>query len=330
MMIATHPESGLQLYGGWLRMPHEVNRILGTLPIPRFEDAAPHLKGTGVGQDVFFWEAEQAVLGKILPSWDQGQIGSCVSHGWGRAVQDLLLIQIAAGTFEGWIGEVAREPIYGGSRVQVGGQRDYSDGSVGAWAAKWVNEWGIVLYAPGQLDGYYNVQRCKQWGHDGVPDNFQQMAKLHPAKTVSQVTTPEGARDATCNLFPVAICGETSRPMKRSPGGWCPKTGNNWPHCECIRGHCVVAGGPSSPFGGDGAFPYAGDTPAFCEQNSWGDYLGSDNNQVKLASGRVIELPQGVYLSRYEDRQSDLQEGDTFAASHAVGFPAQTIPWIIK
>src|SRR5438270_10609848 len=103
--------------------------------------------------------------------------------------------------------------------------------------------------------------------------------------------------------------------MKRQPGGWCPKTGNDWPHCEMVRGVCVVAGGASSPFGGDGAFPWAGDLPAWVEQNSWGAYLGTSNNQVQLASGKMIELPDGCYLSRYEERAADLKQGDTFAAS---------------
>lgn len=316
---------------GWTPDPAESARIVATLERPTFDQAAPHLVGTGEGKDVFLWEAEQKVLGRLLGSWNQGSIGSCVSHGWGRTAQDLMLIQIAMGAAEEWPGaEVCREAIYGGSRYEVGGQHNsYSDGSVGAWAAKWVNQWGILLYmayAGFDLTNGYDVTRCKTWGAKGVPDTLEPIAKQHPVQDVTLVTTPEQARDLLANLYPVGICGSTSRNMKRSAGGWCPKTGNNWPHCEELRGVCVVKGG-SGYAGGDGAFPFAGDKPGFVEQNSWGDYLGSDNNQVQLASGRTIELPAGCYLSAFEDRVADLRQQDTFAAAHGKFWKAQTIPW---
>jgi len=382
---------------GWRNDPRAVAAVLTRLPMPSFETAAPHLKGTGAGNDVFFWDAEIAVLGKQLPPWDQGQLGchdsatevltekgwvrwpdyngtdllgtanpatgyleyqaptavqrceydgplyrvkhesldfavtpnhrmfvcqwdekrgelkpgyafqrvdavdefcgvprhaigifdvdrkqpgygrgdfvglrrgqlfqehyrgevfcatvpnstlvtrrngqvlisgnSCVAHGSGRAAQDLLLIQIAASAAEEWDGEVAREPIYGGSRVQVGGEKgSYEDGSVGAWAADWLRKWGVVIYKSGGdgLDGYYTVERCKQWGAEGVPDNYQTLAKKHPVQTTSQVTTAQAAQDALANGYPISICGQISRTMKRDPGGWCPAVGNDWPHC---------------------------------------------------------------------------------------------------
>lgn len=317
---------------GWRHDPVAVNAFLAQLPRPHFRTAAPHLAGTGEGKDVFAWEIEEKVLGRRLPAWDQSSIGACVSHGWGRAVQDVLLAQVALGNVEEWPGaEVCREAIYGGSRVEVGGQRgSYEDGSVGAWAAKWVKDYGIVFYR--KYDGYdlsggYAVDRCKDWGANGCPAGLEPVARQHPVKEVTQVTTPEQVRDAVANLHFVAICGQTSRAMKRRPGGWCPKTGNDWPHCEEIAGVCVVAGGSNSPFGGDGAFPYAGAVPAFAERNSWGDYLGSENNAVKLASGREIQPPDGVYLSTFEERAADLRQGDTFAASAFQGFPRQQLDW---
>ncbi len=313
---------------GWIYRPEEVLRFTASLPMPVFEVAAPHLKGTSQGRDVFFWEAEQQVLGKVLPAWGQLGIGSCVAHGWGRGVQDLLLIQILLpGSNEGWEGtEVAREPIYGGSRVQVGGERS-GEGSIGAWAARWIKEWGILLYGVPGLEGYYDENRCRQYGSQGVPQALQEMSRLHPVKTVSAVMTAQGVADAVANLYPVPICGQTSRTEKRVPGGWCPKTGNIWPHCEEICGCCLVRGGSRSPWGGDGAAPWSGDTPALVERNSWLDYLGSENADVSLASGKTITLPMGCYLSRYEEREGDLRQGDTFAISGAIGFAAQTIPW---
>lgn len=318
---------------GRLVDPAETERIVSQLAHRDFYAAAPQLKGTGATaaqQDVFYPDLEQKVLGRVLASWDQSSIGSCVSHGWGRAVQDVLLIQIQMGGLEEWPGaEVCREAIYGGSRIEIG-HSPGGEGSVGAWAAAWVKQYGILLYLkyPSlDLTGGYTVARCRQWGDRGVPKDLEDLAKQHPCPDVVPVTTPEQMRDAICNFHPVAICGDTSRPMKRQPGGWCPKTGNQWGHCESERGHFVVKGGSSSPFGGDGAAPFAGDVPAFAEQNSWGDYLGSENNQVTLASGREVTLSQGMYLSTYADRASDLRQGDTFAVASAKGWPRQTLDY---
>jgi hypothetical protein len=297
---------------GWLDNPDEVVRIKSGLPMPVFAQAAPHLKGSGEGKDVFYWELEEAVLGRVLSSWNQKDVGSCVSFGWGRAAQDLYLCQIVRNG-EGWSGyEVATEPIYGGSRVEVGGQRgSYSDGSVGAWAAKWVSKWGILLRKSyGSIDlSHYDTQRCREWGAKGVPDELEPTARQYPIKTVSEVTTAEDARDAIANYKPISICGSQGRTMQRQSGGWCRVSGT-WYHCQEVRGVCVAKG----------------NHPAFVFQNSWGDYLGSTNNRVQLESGREITLPEGCYLSTFEEFERDARTGDTFTTSDAVGYPATDIP----
>src|SRR5215813_6638597 len=99
---------------GWIDDKAAVNAVLATLPNPLFSAAAPHLRGTWTGGSVFFWDAEEQVLGHRLPSFNQGQIGSCVGNGWGRACQDLIILQIALGHREEFHGEgIAPEPIYG-------------------------------------------------------------------------------------------------------------------------------------------------------------------------------------------------------------------------
>ncbi len=197
----------------------------------------------------------------------------------------------------------------------------------GSWAAKFVSEYGIVVYGnkDGQVPGEYDVSRCKTWGYSGVPQQYLTAAKKNPVKTVSLITTPEDAVDALANLHPIAICGSKGRTMKRQKGGYCPVSGT-WNHCQMIRGVLCVAGGSSSPFGGDGAFPYAGNTQALPYNNSWGDYLGSDNNQVRLIDGSEVTLPEGCYLSTLEETKSEFAQEDSFALSGFVGFPAQEIP----
>ena len=139
---------------GWRYEPAQIEWVLSTLPeVTRFSSACMgDLYETGE-TDIFFWELEQKLLGNLLPTWNQGKLGSCVSHGSGRAAQDSLLVGIATGTRYAWEGhEVAREPIYGGSRVNVGGQRgSYEAGSVGGWAAKWLNEVGGLILCEARL-----------------------------------------------------------------------------------------------------------------------------------------------------------------------------------
>ena len=115
--------------------------------------------------------------------------------------------------------------------------------------------------------------------------------------------------------------------MKRRVGGWCSVEGS-WAHCQAIRGRCLVQGGTNSPFGGDGAFPYAGNIEAFEYGNSWGDYLGSENNQVAIASGRTYTLSEGHYLSHPQELESELRQEDTFAFAGIDGWIAEAIKWI--
>lgn len=301
---------------GWIDDPIEVAKVVSALPTPFFGSVCQDVRGSSETTDLFDWEIEEKVLGRQLKVWNQGSVGSCVSFGWGRAVQSLMLAEIMAGEPEQWPdAEVATEPIYAGSRVEVGGGRISGDGSVGAWAGKWVSEKGGILLRKkyGSYDlAEYSESRCRSWGRDGVPDEIEPEARLHPVKTVSVVLTPEQCADAVVNGHFVAFCGSVGFEMKRSTGGFCRRSGS-WAHCQQICGACVVKGGRK----------------ALAIRNSWGDYLGDTNNKVTLESGREITLPAGVYLVEYDDLARDLRAGDTFAASAFVGFPKQKFTWAI-
>jgi hypothetical protein len=303
---------------GYIYSPAHIEWVLSTLPPEAdFSRYGTELYETG-DSDVFFWELEQRLLAQLLPTWNQGQLGSCVSHGWGRALQDRLLVQIAKGVREMWAGfEVAREPIYGGSRVQVGGERgSYQDGSVGAWAAKWAESaGGIILctkYGSIDLSNGYDAKRCREWGAKGCPEELVPEAKKHQA-TVGVMQSGQNCWDALGNWNPVAICGSKGRTMKRQQGGWCQVQGT-WAHCQCLRGRCTVKGGRR----------------AIVYGNSWGDYLGSENNTVELESGRTIILPPGHYLSELDSIDQECRQSDTFAVSHGNGWERLDIPWLFK
>jgi hypothetical protein len=60
---------------GWVYNPVAIDKILSKMKTPYFSQAAPHLKGTGGDKDVFYWELEEKILGKILSAWDQKDVG---------------------------------------------------------------------------------------------------------------------------------------------------------------------------------------------------------------------------------------------------------------
>jgi len=294
---------------GWVDDQGAVEAVLSQLPMPVFSQAAPDLKGSGEGVDIFFWEAEEKVLGARLGAHRQ-IYGTCVSHGWGRGVQDLILVEIAFGKeAEQWEGQVATEPIYGGSRVEIGGGRLRGDGSVGAWAAKWVNQYGVLLRKKyGKYDlTVLDEDLAREWGsyrnREGVPDELEPIAKEHPVGTVSMVTDGDDARDALCNGYPIPVCSGQGFTTTRDSNGFCRPRGS-WSHCMLARGYCVAKG----------------NRPAVPIQQSWGN-SPTGNDRCVLESGREITLPQGVFMIDLDVFHGMLRQRDSFAISQFEGFP---------
>jgi hypothetical protein len=297
---------------GWRYDPKETERVMTKYGISASSDLdLSQLVIEDDNKDIFAWDFEQKVLGKLLSVWDQSSLGSCVSHGSGRAAQDIILTQVALTGSEEWPGfEVNREAIYGGSRVEIGGERgSYEDGSVGSWAAGWLSKYGVLFntkYGNIDLSNGYNVSRCREWGAKGVPDEIEPEAKKHPIQTTTMVNSSEDAWALLGHSYWISICGSKGRTMKRQSGGWCPVSGQ-WNHCQELCGRCTIKGGKR----------------AFVYRNSWGQYLGSENNQIELESGNTITLPDGCYLSHPEEIESELRQQDTFAYSAFKGFPSQ-------
>lgn len=291
------------------------------------------------GRSVFMWDAEVKVLKLTapLPAWNQGQIGSCVSHGWGRGCQDLLLSQIASGAAEEWPGaEVCREAIYGGSRVQSGHDGGGGDGSTGSWAAQWVTQdGGVVFYLkyPGEdLTNGYQVSRCKQWGSRGCPSDLVPTAKEHPVKSAAMVKTSDDVWAALGSGYPVPICSGVGF---QSPlvDGFCARRGS-WAHCMEVRGR----------------FNHPQKGKCFVIQNSWGDYLksqewhaylattglkaiqfvGAGNNVIATTDRGDVTLPQGCFGVTAADMDVIVRENDSYAISGFKGFPAQNIDWFAQ
>ena len=267
----------------------------------------------------FFWAFEEKILGKVLPSWNQGGVGSCVSFGFGRASQDLMLWQIVSGHAEEWPGyEIATEPIYGGSRVEIGGGRISGDGSVGAWAFEWLQSRGVNLrkkYQSADLTKY-SESTCRAFGRNGVPDDIETAAKGNPVKGGARVRNGADVWSAIGNGYPVAICSNVgfNSPLKN---GYCAPSGS-WAHCMEIRGRFV--------------HPTRGKSVVI--QNSWGDYLrprSSEDREIDVVGVGKVLLPEGCFACELSTADRIAKQNDSFALSNLKGFPSRKPnEWLIR
>jgi hypothetical protein len=287
---------------GWVNDPDAVRAVAGTLRFARFRDTEAFGAEYDGPDDVFLWDACRKVTGDVLPPRDQRSVGACVGFGTASAVEHLLCVQIALGANEEYR-DLAPEVIYGGSRVEVGGGRIRGDGSVGAWAAKFVTRYGVV---PRGIHGRHDLRaydeaRCREYGRTGVPDDLEELARKHPVRSVTNVRTWDECRAAVRNGYPVAVCSSQGFTMQRDRDGFCAPRGV-WMHCMAVVG---VRGG-----GRPGAFLL----------NSWGP------NAHTGPRGAGDPSPAGFWAdAAVVDRM--LRQGDSWAFSNAVGFPARKLNW---
>lgn len=289
---------------GWVSDPDAVDAVLGGLPEGEryFADTPAGRAVLGPEEDVYLWAAARQVTGSLLPANNQGSVGSCVGFGYKRAVDTLQCEQIAR-TGTGGFKPVSPEVIYGGSRVEVGGGRIRGDGSVGAWAAKWVKDWGVVsqeAHGPHDLTAY-SEPRARLWGSRGVPDELEPLARESPVQGVALVRTAAECVRALRQGYPVVVCSDQGFDMRRGGDGFARPSGQ-WMHCMCIDGYT------HSPRRG------------FHIENSWGP------NAHTGPTGKG-DPGTGGFWADFSVVDRMLSQGDSFALSNAKGWPARKLDW---
>lgn len=255
---------------------------------------------------VYLWDAYRRIYGVPPPERNQGGVGSCVSFGTASAIESTLANQVLLGIV-GDYRDVAQEVIYAGSRVEIGGGKIRGDGSIGAWAAKFVVQWGIVSRGTvGRYDlSQYDEARCRAWGRSGVPDDLEPEAKKFPVSDAANVRTWAEAKKALANGYGIAICSNQGFTMRRDDRGICRGSGT-WAHCMALDGYHVEDGREYGHI-----------------TNSWGDNAhtgpvgwGNPNKAGFWAESRTIERM--------------LSQGDSWAFSGVTGFPARKIDWNVR
>ena len=236
---------------------------------------------------------------------DRYAVHNCVSQGAAYAVDAVKAVDIVVNKdFELWVAETATEDIYAGSRVQIGrGQIGRDDGSIGAWAARYVNEYGAVARGKyGNVDlRTYDGQKAKRWGMPsvGVPESLIPKARMHSIETVSQVNTYEECRDLIANGYAVTIASNQGFSNRRDSEGFARPEGS-WAHQMSIL-----------------AVDDAYRRPGVLVQNSWG---------VWNAGPKRHNQPDGSFWVDARDiERLVLSQGDSWAFSGYSGFKPQQL-----
>jgi hypothetical protein len=277
--------------------------FLSTLNKPTLALAGPDL-ALDESKDVFLGNA----LLQVNPGWKRGAqtIGSCVGWGWALSVDVLAACDVVLRNEpEAYGGDTLCASVYGFSRVEVRGQKNYGgDGSYGGAAAKAVSNYGTLHLGQAYGTKTYTEQSGtleKSWGRDGVPDNLEPFAKQHKVANVTLVRTFEEAATAIQNGYPVAVCSGQGFSMTLRDGYLTPS--GSWAHCMMFLGVRWK--------------PY----PALYCENSWGNcYTGKPDKNVP----KPFQLSGGWVKAA--TCTSMLNGEDSFALAGFEGFKPRQLP----
>jgi hypothetical protein len=189
--------------------------------------------------------------GHPLPVWKQ-EAPDCVGQAFALAVTIRMAIQPTDFRSDCLPAYAAVEPIYGGSRVEIGYHLEKEEdqfknnGTLGIWAAKWLRHYGVLLrkqYGMHDLTEYTGT-RSINWGRrtdfmnegTGVPDVLEQEAKAFPVNHVFDICTYGDARFILHQGFPIAACTSIMFSRQRDEDGFCSRLETKENHCFCIVG----------------------------------------------------------------------------------------------
>lgn len=216
--------------------------------------------------------------------------GDCVSRGWSHGCEFSLAVwaYFNGGKFT----RVYPPYIYGISRVQIGGGRIGGDGSVGAWAAKGVEQYGVLEWTADLPR--YEAANIRAWGRNGPPASAIEKGKLHTAST-RLVTDWPGLCVAISQGCPVPVCSNQGfQKIVEANGRIEGRASGNWAHCMVLIG-CDTRPGLEA---------------AYC-LNSWGPNAHAPCEKYKALDG----APCGGFWIPRKTVESMLAAKDSYAVS---------------
>jgi hypothetical protein len=171
---------------------------------------------------------------------------------------------------------------------------------VGAWAAKWLKDYGVIpqaKYPAIDLTTYDASVCCGSQDKSGVPDSLEPIARQHPVKTYATVKTFEEAARAIENGYPVTVASNQGFTKMRDSQGFASPQGS-WAHQMCCIG-------------------VRRDRPGILVANSWGPYYSGGPSGMSPATKWVDASTINRMFS----------QGDSFALSDIVGWPKKSLSY---
>lgn len=304
-----------QFARGWVDDPEMISAFNVKVGTPQFANT-PAAKVSLGNEDRFLWRAVRLAghfAGDAYPNVNQKNVGCCVGCGWKHTCDVAHAINIANGHPATWK-PISVEVIYGGSRIEIGGGKMRSDGSVGAWAKEFVLTYGVV-----PMDKYddadltiFSPDRARSFGKSGVPKGIETVARLFPIKEAAQVRSADEGVKAIQQDYPIAVCSNVGfnnpdgTTGTRDSNGFIKARGS-WAHCMCAIGYRTTP-------------------PGVFILNSWGDdaHKGGVYPPDQPKAGFWIDLATFDKM---------LKQGDSYAVSSVQGFPAKKLgapDWFAK
>ena len=282
---------GLNFGTGWISDPLAVERVMKADGIKSLAEVI----GSRGGERPI--KADLTVYLKKVhgEQWylNQGTCGSCVAFGAAIACDTLAAIDIVDHAMEKPLGRTDPMSIYWGSRVEVGGNKLWGQGSVGAWAAKYLKDYGVIpqaKYPEIDLSVYSSAVCCGGHARTGVPDGLESVARQHPVKTYAQVNTFEEVAEAIESGYPVTVASNQGFSKARDAEGFARPQGS-WGHQMCILG-------------------VRHDRPGALIANSWGAYYTGGPADMSPAT-KWVDANTVSHM---------LRAGDSFALSNLAGW----------
>lgn len=309
------------VYSGWIPNPKVADQFIRQSRSPFFAQQAPKIIGSGKGRIVLLYKyLEKALGGEIIPHTQYDPetkrgVGDCVGQAYGMAVDILGATQIyGTGKNERWVAKASTEAIYAGSRYEIGvnehGARKLllADGTNGIYTCEFLQSYGVLVRKKyGDIDlTEYSVDRAKDWGKNGVPDELESIAKQHPVRSYALVRNYEDVRDSIANGYPVVFCSSLGfeECKQCNPGG-----------LRDAEGFLKQCGTWFHAFAGIGMDDT--DRPGVLAINSWGSHWSGGPKRHKQ--------PDGSFWIEAQDVDALCESNDSFAISNFVGFPAQEL-----
>jgi hypothetical protein len=227
----------------------------------------------------------------------QGSCGSCCAFGAALACDVLAAIQIVDHGMEKPVGRVDPMTIYWGSRVEIGGNSLWGQGSTGVWCAKYLKNYGILpqaKYTDIDLSKYDASVCCGGHARSGVPDSLETIARQHPVKSYAQVRTFEELARAIESGYPCTIASNQGFTKQRDSNGFARPQGS-WSHQMCCVG-------------------IRHDIPGALIANSWGRYFSPP-----------CDISDACFWADERTVSRMLSQGDSWALSDLSGWPKKSL-----